>query len=70
MEEKEYFVFPSPQDECSFVSLRDVERAMIVFKYFYNKMALFGPLMDKQEEQNVQHEVHEEVNTTIKVLVI
>ena len=43
---------------------------MIVFKYFYNKMALFGPLMDKQEEQNVQHEVHEEVNTTIKVLVI
>ena len=24
---------------------------MIVFKYFYEKMALFGPLMDKKEEQ-------------------
>ena len=29
------------QDECSFVSLRDVERAMIVFKYFYEKMSDF-----------------------------
>ena len=26
------------QDECSFVSLRDVERAMIVFKYFCTKL--------------------------------
>ena len=26
------------QDECSFVSLRDVERAMIVFKYFCAKL--------------------------------
>ena len=24
---------------------------MIVFKYFFEKMALFGPLMDKKEEQ-------------------
>ena len=24
---------------------------MIVFEYFYEKMALFGPLMDKREEQ-------------------
>jgi len=30
------------------VSLRDVERAMIVFKYFYERMNLFGPLMDKR----------------------
>ena len=29
------------QDECSFVSLRDVERAMIVFKYFYKKVPDF-----------------------------
>ena len=29
------------QDECSFVSLRDVERAMIVFKFFTEKMSLF-----------------------------
>ena len=26
------------QTECSFVSLRDVERAMVVFEYFYEKM--------------------------------
>ena len=30
------------QDECSFVSLRDVERAMIVFKFFTEKMSLFA----------------------------
>ena len=32
------------QDECSFVSLRDVERAMIVFKFFTEKfkMKLFA----------------------------
>ena len=29
------------KDECSFVSLRDIERAMIVFKYFYEKVADF-----------------------------
>ena len=29
------------QDECSFVSLRDVERAMIVFEYFCEKMPSF-----------------------------
>lgn len=29
------------QDECSFVSLRDVERAMIVFEYFYEKIDEF-----------------------------
>ncbi len=32
-----------PQDECSFVSLRDIERAMIVFEYFLDKMHIFGP---------------------------
>ena len=29
------------------MSLRDVERAMIVFEYFYSKMEVFGPKMDK-----------------------
>ena len=29
------------QDECSFVSLRDVERTMIVFKFFTENMSLF-----------------------------
>ena len=56
-------LFCPPQDECSFVSLRDVERAMIVFKYFYEKMALFGPLMDEKEEQEkTQQEVDVEVD--------
>ena len=35
------------QDECSFVSLRDVERAMIVFEYLYGMMDIFGSHMDK-----------------------
>ncbi len=39
------------EDECSFVSLRDIERAMIVFEYFFEKMSvLFGPLIDKKAE--------------------
>ena len=36
------------QNECSFVSLRDVERAMIVFEYFYDKMAMFAPLINEK----------------------
>ena len=35
------------QNECSFVSLRDVERTMIVFEYFYHMMDIFGPRMDE-----------------------
>ena len=50
------------QDECSFVSLRDVDRAMIVFKYFYDKMNLFGPLMEKWAND------HKDENKEIKIL--
>ena len=39
------------QDECSFVSLRDVERAMLVFTYFFEKMDLFRNKMDKRERK-------------------
>jgi len=35
------------KDECSFVSLRDVERTMIVFKYFLGKMNVFAPQRDE-----------------------
>ena len=31
------------------MSLRDVERAMIVFKYFYEKMDMFAPLIDQKQ---------------------
>lgn len=36
------------QDECSFVSLRDVERAMIVFEYFYDKIDNFRKAAQKR----------------------
>ena len=37
------------QDECSFVSLRDVERAMLVFTYFFDKMDLLREPINKKE---------------------
>lgn len=39
------------QDECSFVSLRDVERAMNVMVWFYNHREVLNPLMDDQGEE-------------------
>lgn len=33
------------KDECSFVSLRDVERAMHVMVWFYNRLDILGKLM-------------------------
>ena len=47
------------QDECSFVSLRDVERAMTVFEYFFDKNATFGPAIDQKfaEEAEVMERV-------------
>ena len=46
------------QDECSFVSLRDVERAMLVFVYFFEKMDLFRDAVNKKErkEKGVKHD--------------
>ena len=42
------------QDECSFVSLRDVERAMIVFEWFYDKAKIIEVELKKQEGYKVQ----------------
>ena len=50
------FFFPPQQDECSFVSLRDVERAMIVFEYFCEKMDIFGPLINEKLKDEVNDE--------------
>ena len=47
------------QNECSFVSLRDVERAMIVFQFFYEKMDLFAPLINAKVEK--EHQINTEV---------
>ena len=35
------------------MSLRDVERAMIVFKYMYGMMDVFGPFMDKLAQKEL-----------------
>lgn len=45
------------QDECSFVSLRDVERAVQVTSWFYKKMDLIMPLLDDEEENEDQPDV-------------
>ena len=41
------------KDECSFVSLRDVERAMLVFIYFFEKMHLFRDPIDRKKMEEV-----------------
>ena len=42
------------QDECSFVSLRDVERAMIVFEWFYEQNESFEQLLKVEEGYEVR----------------
>ena len=37
------------QGECSFVSLRDVERAMIVFEWFYENNDFFEQLLKAEQ---------------------
>ena len=41
------------QDECSFVSLRDVERAMIVFEWFYENNEFFEQLLQVEQGYEV-----------------
>lgn len=43
--------FLCSQNECSFVSLRDVERAMIVLVYFYDNMNELSPLIDSHKRK-------------------
>ena len=47
------------------MSLRDVERAMIVFEYFYDKMDVFGPRMDAMAGRDMEMEDEEEVSLFI-----
>ena len=60
------------QNECSFVSLRDVERAMIVFEYMYSMMVgVFGRLMDKWakgEKRHIENEDDDEVRMSSRLL--
>lgn len=48
------------QDECSFVSLRDVERAMIVFEYMYSMMDVLGPLVNDWAEKELSRSDQEQ----------
>eukprot|EP00731_Ephydatia_muelleri_P007093 Em0003g1341a len=45
-------------DECSYVSLRDVKRAMIVFDYFYNRSPLFNEVHPNSMHDNSQKLTH------------
>ena len=47
------------------MSLRDVERAMIVFEYFHDKMEVFGPKMGKMAARELEMEDEEEVSLFI-----
>lgn len=43
----------SIQDECSFVSLRDVERTMIILMYLYDNMRELSQLIDNQKRKEM-----------------
>ncbi len=61
-------VYIPAQNECSFVSLRDVERAMIVFEYFYEKMdRVFAPLINKKAEEAYNEYVDSDDEVWIQV---
>ena len=49
-------VYSLIQDECSFVSLRDVERAMIVFEHFYEHIDDFR---QADKNQAMSHQVRD-----------
>ena len=51
-----YFII---QDECSFVSLRDVERAMIIFEHFYEHIDDFRQADKNQSMPQEMDEVRD-----------
>ena len=55
------------QDECSFVSLRDVERAMIVFEYLYGMMDELGPRMDEYAMKEFYNEDDDDVSLQLNL---
>ena len=55
-----YWCF-AQQDECSFVSLRDVDRALTVTSWFFQQAQDSGPLFDMLDEKlNPQREDDED----------
>ena len=53
------FVMFFLKDECSFVSLRDVERAMQVMVWFYNHKDTLGRLMGNAINEQRREEDHD-----------
>ena len=45
------------------MSLRDVERAMIVLKYFYEKMDVIAPLVEKKQQEEGFYDSDDEYST-------
>ena len=60
-----YFI----QDECSFVSLRDVERAMIVFEWFYDKTSVIEHELKNQEGCKVTNSLLYHSHTCMCIIV-
>ena len=46
------------RDICSFVSLRDVERTIITFKWFYKQLPLLSPLIQKEKNKVLKARKH------------
>ena len=53
-------IFVFVQDECSFVSLRDVERVLSVMAWFYHHKDVLYSLMDQRAEELFRAEYHAE----------
>ena len=52
------------------MSLRDVERAMIVFKYFYENMNIFAPLIEEKQREDEKSEDEGMVKTFFANLIL
>lgn len=48
------------------MSLRDVERTMIVFEYMYGMMCVFESLMDELAEKELAESVQDDVIDTVR----
>ena len=57
--------FTSLQGECSYVSLRDIDRAMIVFKFFYAKL---GGTFGRQVNEVVSSKTHKFVAKVLQII--
>lgn len=58
------------QDECSFVSLRDVDRALKVMMWFYRKGELLFTLMDKKANKRLKESIFRNCEGFYKVNII